>query len=205
MRTLGSTDMKSSVNDSKKSLHDSIATFLDEDDLQEELTRFDAVDSGARGAFHNSTMFTPEAFDSDHVRMIMEDWKTIQRGQDDSNAVGAKLLEQMLVLEPTSVVSMNLAVDGQTHHPRLVELQRLLVRTLEQLILEVLNLEPSEREMELEEIGMEWLDEGVDPKLLHKSLLVCLSALLEPDAYSASKEAWETTFRDTTHKMECMF
>lgn len=202
-RSLISMDSRRSLAsmDSKRSLisWDSVQSILDDSDDEWDEEEKNGGDTFA--LIKEEVVEEARQVNRKHVSLIQQNWRKVQEQDDYRKKFGSKLMQSMMEHDKTSRVSMGIAAfDSIRFH----DLCIMLVDTMEHIILYMLGTSYSEHE--LADKSEEWLDEGVDARLVYKALIRCLEETLDGDDYSfEAAEAWETTFRDVLHKMAIAF
>ena len=130
------------------------------------------------------------------IELIQESWKKMLNSQrNDKKAVGEQLVLSMLKIKPSCSTALGVSSSSE-QTPRFAELCTSLCDMMDRL---VAAMGPDLCD---EDLAEEWIEEGLDARLVYKAVIDCLEQFLESDDYSYEvAEAWSTTFRDTLQKI----
>lgn len=137
-----------------------------------------------------------------HVELIQESWKALLSAPKGRAAVGEKIILKMMEIKPACKKALGISPSDRT-----ARFNDLCARLVDMLHTIVGKMEPSNFcEEDLVMMGEEWLEEGLDARLVHKALIQCLEDTLDADDYSyEAGEAWASTFKDVLQKMAFMY
>ena len=140
-----------------------------------------------------------------HASLIQNSWKAFLGTASNHNAAGKKILCQVLEVKPAAKSSLGID-PSQTSTPRWTELAKTVVSHLDRIILGLGKSQDMAFDQDLIMMGEEWLEEGLDARLVHKALIQCLEESLDADDFSyETAEAWTSTFKDALQKMTLMY
>ena len=137
-----------------------------------------------------------------HAELIQQSWRTMKIAASNKEAIGEKIILHMMEVKPSCGNSLGVSPLDRT--PRFAEVSKKLMNILDRI---VDKMEATDAfDDDLAEIGEEWLEEGLDARLVHKAILHCLQDLLNSDQFSyEAEEAWSTTFKDALLKITFTF
>lgn len=140
-----------------------------------------------------------------HFSLIQTSWKAFLGTMRNHSAAGKKILCQVLQLKPSARPALGID-QSQPSTPRWTDLSKTVVSLLDRIILGLEKSQDAAFDQDLIMMGEEWLEEGLDTRLVHKALIQCLEDSLDADDYSyETAEAWASTFKDALQKITLMY
>lgn len=136
-----------------------------------------------------------------HITLIQASWEKLLGVTGNNLSTGKKIIAKIVEIKPAE--QSTIGVDPSKPSPRFALLANNVVDILDRI---VKMLGPCFCDQDLIMMGEEWLEEGLDAKLVHKAVIQCLEESLDADDYSyETAEAWESTFKDVLKKMIFMY
>lgn len=134
--------------------------------------------------------------DEDSIQLIQESWNALLNKKNDKRAVGEQIVMSMLEIKPSYSTSLGVSPLPTEQTPRFAELCTKMVDMLDRLV------QTMKADLCDEDLAEEWMEEGLDARLVHKAIIHCLEDSLDTDDYSfEAARAWSTTFRDVMQKV----
>ena len=190
-------------------LQDSIQSLLsiDSTDDDESVEGIGILEYSSSSGFvegHTSSKFSMneiQEMDVRHVDLIRTSWERAKAKETCQTNIGENIIDQMIMLDGSAEAAMGIS---STFPTRKDMLGSTVVESLDRIIFQAMGTTLDERE--LDSTAQEWLDEGLDAKLVHRALVQCLEKVLDKETYTEEASgAWNTTFRDILHKMAFIF
>ena len=153
-------------------------------------------------AFHESILEEYEESQEErelNIGLVQASWNALL-AKSDKASLGERIVVNMIANNPS--VRKTLSVDETKRTPRFTEISIKLVEMLDRVI-QIMGQDSIDEDLMM--MGEEWLEEGLDTRLVHKATTNCLKESLDAEDYSyETEEAWSSTFRDVLKTMTFM-